>query len=79
MLHIHAPPRHPVLCAGCLIACGYFRCALKGGKIAGPNPWGAKGLEWEAMGRMPSPHNFDEVPEVTEEAYAYTGKEPMDV
>ena len=68
-----------ILGAGWLIAIGYFLWSLKWGNIAGPNPWGAKGLEWEAMGRMPLPHNFDEVPIVTEEAYAYTGKEPMDV
>ena len=79
VLNIMSTAGATVLGAGWLIAIGYFLWSLKWGKIAGPNPWGAKGLEWEAMGRMPSPHNFDEVPEVTEEAYAYTGKEPMDV
>ena len=79
VLNIMSTAGATILGAGWLIAIGYFLWSLKWGKIAGPNPWGAKGLEWEAMGRMPLPHNFDEVPIVTEEAYAYTGKEPMDV
>ena len=79
VLNVMSTAGATILGAGWLIAIGYFLWSLKWGKIAGPNPWGAKGLEWEAMGRMPLPHNFDEVPIVTEEAYAYTGKEPMDV
>ncbi len=64
---------------GYLLAICYLLWSLKYGPRCGPNPWGAKGLEWEAVESPPSPHNFHEVPEVTEEAYAYTGKEPMDV
>ena len=79
VLNIMSTAGATILGAGWLIAIGYFLWSLKWGKIAGPNPWGAKGLEWEAMGPIPLPHNFDEVPIVTEEAYAYTGKEPMDV
>jgi cytochrome c oxidase subunit 1 len=58
---------------------GYLLWSLKWGAIAGPNPWGAKGLEWEVCETPPSPHNFHHVPTVTEEVYAYTGKEHMDV
>ena len=79
VLNVMSTAGATILGAGWLIAICYFIWSLKWGKIAGPNPWGAKGLEWEAMGTMPLPHNFHEVPEVTEEAYAYTGKEPMDV
>ncbi len=58
---------------------GYLLWSLKWGAVAGPNPFGAKGLEWERVQSPPIPHNFHGVPIVTEEAYAYTGKEVMDV
>ena len=38
--------------------------------MAGPNPWGAKGLEWQTPSPPPT-ENFEETPVVTEEAYAY--------
>jgi len=63
---------------GFLLAIGYLVWSLFYGKRASANPWGAKGLEWE-IPSPPSPHNFHEVPVVTEEAYSYTGKEVMDV
>ena len=40
------------------------------GKAAGPNPYGAKGLEWTIQS-PPTTHNFHEIPVVTEEAYNY--------
>ncbi|MCG5239724.1 cbb3-type cytochrome c oxidase subunit I [Azospirillum doebereinerae] len=46
----------------------YLPWSLRWGQRAGPNPWGATGLEW----RVPSPpptHNFDRIPTVTWEAY----------
>ena len=57
----------------------YMVWSLFYGKKATQNPWGAKGLEWEVCASPPDPHNFHELPIVTEEAYAYTGKEKMDV
>ncbi|MCK6446780.1 MAG: cbb3-type cytochrome c oxidase subunit I [Planctomycetes bacterium] len=48
----------------------YLPWSLKFGKVAGKNPWGAKGLEWEADS-PPTTFNFDKTPIVTEEAYAY--------
>jgi cytochrome c oxidase subunit 1 len=62
-----------------LLAIIYLVWSLFYGKKAPQNPWGAKGLEWEVCATPPDPHNFHEVPIVTEEAYAYTGKEKMDV
>ena len=64
---------------GFLLAIGYLTWSAFYGKRIGPNPWGAKGLEWEQCDSPPSPHNFHEVPVVTEEAYNYTGKETMSV
>jgi cytochrome c oxidase subunit 1 len=60
-----------ILAAGYLLPLIYLFWSLRFGPPAGPNPWQAKGLEW----RTPSPppeHNFDEIPVVTEEAYAYS-------
>ena len=64
---------------GFIFAFGYLVWSLFWGKKATQNPWGAKGLEWEVCATPPDPHNFHEIPIVTEEAYAYTGKETLDV
>jgi cytochrome c oxidase subunit 1 len=62
-----------------VLTIGYLVWSLKYGAIATQNPWGAKGLEWEVCETPPHAHNFHSIPVVTEEAYAYTGKEKMDV
>ncbi len=68
-----------VLGIGFLLPVLYFTYSAVCGRAAGDNPWGAKGLEWEKATSPPSPHNFEEDPVVTEEAYAYTGKEQLSV
>ncbi|MCC6409947.1 MAG: cytochrome c oxidase subunit I [Planctomycetes bacterium] len=55
---------------GYLLPMVYLPWSLKFGKVASKNPWGAKGLEWETDS-PPTTFNFDKVPVVTEEAYAY--------
>jgi cytochrome c oxidase subunit 1 len=60
-----------VLGLGYVIPAIYLLYSLKKGAIAGPNPWGASGLEWQ----MPSPpptENFAVTPRVTTEPYEYT-------
>ncbi len=64
-----------------ILGFGYFIAgmnlllSIKFGKVVtDPNPWGATGLEWQTQ-TPPIPHNFDVTPRVTEEAYAYHGKE----
>ncbi|MGK2856210.1 MAG: cytochrome c oxidase subunit I [Thermoanaerobaculia bacterium] len=53
----------------------YLLWSIKYGKVVtDPNPWGATGLEWTTQ-TPPIPHNFEVTPRVTEEAYAYHGKE----
>ncbi len=60
-----------VLGLGFTITIFYFLwSALKGPK-AEANPYGAKGLEWEAMDSPPIAHNFIDIPTVVDEAYAY--------
>ena len=59
-----------ILAVGYLLPMVYLTRAAFYGKVAGPNPWPATGLEW----RTPSPpptFNFDEQPVVTWEAYNY--------
>jgi cytochrome c oxidase subunit 1 len=52
--------------------------SLKHGAIAGPNPWGASGLEWRTSSPPPK-HNFDETPIVDEDPYTYQKKgEPVE-
>ncbi len=63
-----------VLGIGFTLPVFYFLWSLKYGRNAGPNPWGAKGLEW-TVASPPPPDNFHKIPIVEEEAYAYTGEE----
>jgi cytochrome c oxidase subunit 1 len=61
-----------VLGIGYLLPMIYFLWSLKYGKVAGPNPWRAKGLEWENTTSPPPTENFATTPIVTEEAYEYS-------
>ncbi|HEY7789010.1 MAG TPA: cytochrome c oxidase subunit I, partial [Vicinamibacterales bacterium] len=60
-----------ILAIGYLIPLVYLLWSLKYGPIAGPNPWGAKGLEWTTSSPPPK-HNFETTPIVTEPAYNYS-------
>ena len=55
---------------GYILPLVYLPISLVKGKISGPNPWQAKGLEWITASPPPQ-HNFAETPVVTEEAYNY--------
>lgn len=59
-----------VLAIGYILPAMYLIWSLKYGKIAGPNPWRATGLEWKTQS-PPLTENFIDVPTVTEEAYDY--------
>jgi cytochrome c oxidase subunit 1 len=63
-----------VLAIGFILPAIYLLWSLKYGKVAGPNPWQATGLEWETSS-PPHTHNFHETPVVTTEAYHYGEKE----
>jgi cytochrome c oxidase subunit 1 len=73
MLNILSSAGASLLAVSYILPVIYLLWSLKYGKDAGPNPWGAKGLEWEKADSPPSPHNFEEIPVVTEEAYNYAG------
>lgn len=75
ILNIMSTAGASILGLGFILPVFYLTWSLFYGKEAGSNPWGARGLEWEACSSPPIPHNFDETPVVTQEAYAYTGEE----
>ena len=59
-----------VLAVGYVLPIIYLIWSLKFGRVAGPNPWGAVGLEWTTTSPPPK-YNFHETPEVTWDAYDY--------
>jgi cytochrome c oxidase subunit I len=59
-----------VLAVGYLLPMIYLLWSVKFGRPAGPNPWGAVGLEW-ATSSPPPKENFHETPTVTWDAYDY--------
>ena len=59
-----------VLAVGFILPLIYFVWSLRYGPVAGPNPWKAKGLEWETTSPPPT-HNFEKTPIVTSEPYDY--------
>ncbi len=63
-----------ILAIGFLLPMIYLVWSLKYGKVAGPNPWQATGLEWETSSPPPT-HNFLQQPVVTSEPYNYGPKE----
>jgi cytochrome c oxidase subunit 1 len=59
-----------ILGFGYLFPFSYLTHSVFRGRVAGKNPWTARGLEWTTPSPPPT-HNFDETPVVTEEAYDY--------
>ncbi|MBT3343301.1 MAG: cytochrome c oxidase subunit I [Gemmatimonadetes bacterium] len=70
ILHVASTFGATVLGLGYMVLFVCLVWSLFKGAKAGPNPWTAKGLEWEIQS-PPSPHNFHETPIVTSEPYAY--------
>jgi cytochrome c oxidase subunit 1 len=70
VLNVMSTAGASILAVGYLLPLGYLFWSLKYGEKAGPNPWGAHGLEWETDSPPPT-YNFWEMPVVTEPAYNY--------
>jgi len=71
VLNIMSSAGAGVLGIGYLLPVIYFFWSLKYGQVAGPNPWGASGLEWQIPSPPPT-ENFKEQPVVHGEPYEYT-------
>ncbi len=78
VLHVLSTAGASVLAVGYLLPLIYFLWSLRYGKIAGPNPWGATGLEWKSASPPPV-HNFDEPVVVEHGAYDYEALEEAKV
>ncbi len=71
VLNVMSSAGASVLGFGYLLPAFYFLYSLRKGAVAGPNPWGASGLEWQ-MASPPPTENFAVTPIVTSEPYEYT-------
>ena len=70
VLNVMSTAGASILAVGYLIPLIYLIWSLRYGPVAGPNPWEAKGLEWQTPSPPPT-DNFLVTPVVTEEAYEY--------
>ena len=70
MLNVLSSAGTLVLAAAYLIPFCYFFWSLRFGRPAGPNPWGADGLEW-TIASPPPTHNFECTPLITRDPYRY--------
>jgi cytochrome c oxidase subunit 1 len=71
VLNVMSSAGATVLGVGYVLPVLYLLWSLKRGKVAGPNPWGAAGLEWLTASPPPT-ENFAVTPRVTGEAYEFT-------
>jgi cytochrome c oxidase subunit 1 len=62
-----------ILAVGYLLPLAYLTWSMRYGKIAGPNPWPATGLEWHTASPPPQ-ENFHVTPEVTWEPYDFRNR-----
>ncbi len=70
VLNVMSSAGATVLGLGYVLPVIYFLYSLKYGQVAGPNPWGASGLEWQTQS-PPLTENFLEIPVVDREPYEY--------
>ncbi|MGH9765464.1 MAG: cbb3-type cytochrome c oxidase subunit I, partial [Blastocatellia bacterium] len=78
VLNVMSTAGASVLGIGYLLPLVYLLWSLKYGKVAGPNPWGATGLEWQTSSPPPT-HNFHVTPVVTGLPYQYKPQQEVEV
>jgi len=77
VLNVMSTAGASILAVGYLLPLTYLIWSLRYGAVAGRNPWGARGLEWQTPSPPPT-ENFERTPIVTEDAYAYE-KDPEEI
>jgi cytochrome c oxidase subunit I len=70
-LHVMSSAGATLLFFGFVIIFIYLTLSLKYGKVAGPNPWGSRGFEWNTPSPPPT-HNFEKTPEFTGQPHDYS-------
>ena len=70
VLNVMSSAGASILALGYLIPLVYLLWSLRYSPLAGPNPWGATGLEWQTPSPPPT-ENFATTPIVTEPPYNY--------
>ena len=74
ILHVMSSAGASILAVGYLLPLVYFTWSMRYGRRAGPNPWDARGLEWE-IDSPPPTENFAGQPVVTAKTYEYGSSE----
>jgi cytochrome c oxidase subunit I len=74
VLNVMSSAGATILGIGYVIPLIYLIWSMRYGPAAGPNPWGATGLEWQTPSPPPT-ENFEEIPVVKEDPYNYPGRE----
>jgi cytochrome c oxidase subunit 1 len=72
VLNVMSSAGASILAVGYVLPLAYLIGSLFGKSVAGPNPWGATGLEWQTASPPPT-YNFEETPIVTQQPYEYAG------
>jgi cytochrome c oxidase subunit 1 len=67
-----------ILAIGYVLPLIYLTWSMRYGQLAGPNPWGATGLEWQTPSPPPT-ENFEVTPVVTTEPYEYADMQEVPV
>jgi cytochrome c oxidase subunit 1 len=73
VLNVMSSAGASILGVGYLLPLIYLLWSLRYGRVAGPNPWHATGLEWQTPSPPPT-DNFKETPVVTDEPYNYAAE-----
>jgi cytochrome c oxidase subunit 1 len=74
VLNVMSSAGASILALGYLVPLVYLLWSLRYGPVAGSNPWGATGLEWQTPSPPPT-DNFAAAPVVTQPPYAYNVQE----
>jgi len=78
MFHVLSTAGASILGVAYVMPLVYFLWSAKRGRVAGPNPWRATGLEWQTPSPPPK-YNFETTPVVTDKPYAYSPEQDADL